>query len=100
MGTKQLRSAYKLGKGQYEKAALEFDGAILKQGGDAYDIYERFLDETPEGKEFLRASARGLVLGESVVAFEKAIEAAQKIIEIDPQQAPEVQSFLKNLPQQ
>ncbi|OGF36460.1 hypothetical protein A2482_04120 [Candidatus Falkowbacteria bacterium RIFOXYC2_FULL_48_21] len=76
MGTKQLRSAYKLGKGQYEKAALEFDGAILKQGGDAYDIYERFLDETPEGKEFLRASARGLVLGESVVAFEKAIEAA------------------------
>jgi len=32
--------------------------------------------------------------------FEKAIEAAQKIIEIDPQQASQVQNFLKNLPQQ
>jgi len=56
--------------------ALNLDGAILDEGGDAYEIFERFLDETPEGREFLRASARGLVLGESVVAFEKAIEAA------------------------
>jgi len=32
--------------------------------------------------------------------FDKAAQAAQKVVEIDPTQASKVQSFLKNLPQQ
>lgn len=59
-------------------------------------IYLKAVELEPENAElWAELAAVYANLGQ----FGKAAEAAQKVIEIDPQQAPKVQSFLKNLPQ-